>query len=97
MTETHMLSIVLALCAGLVLGFLFFGGLWLTTRRLPSSARPYRLMLVSFAVRLTLLIAGLYWATGGDPVLVISSMIGLLAARTVAVRWCSPGRPALTT
>lgn len=36
---------------GAVLGFFYFGGLWLTVNRVRNAARPGRLLLLSFAGR----------------------------------------------
>lgn len=44
-------AIVLGALWGTVLGLFYFGGLWLTVRRVHNAARPGRLLLLSFAGR----------------------------------------------
>lgn len=44
--------IVLSLLAGLALGVCFYGGLWFTVQRLPTTAHPVLLMLGSYWLRL---------------------------------------------
>lgn len=45
---------------GTVLGLFYFGGLWLTVLRVPAAAKPRRLLLLSFAVRLAGVMTG-FW------------------------------------
>ena len=75
--------------AGAGLGGLFFGGLWLTVRRLPSTSTPALLVLGSYVVRLAGLGLGLYVIVrlGGAPAL-LAAVVGLFAARQVLIaRW----------
>lgn len=53
--------ISLSLLMGMGLGLLYFGGLWLTVRKLPYTNNPALLTLVSFIVRLSLCLLGFYW------------------------------------
>jgi F1F0 ATPase subunit 2 len=43
---------------GILLGLLYFGGLWLTVRRLPRTRHPIQLSIVSLVLRLGLCLAG---------------------------------------
>jgi F1F0 ATPase subunit 2 len=43
---------------GTLLGLLFFGGLWWTTRRVLASPRPWRLLFASLVLRTTAVLAG---------------------------------------
>jgi len=52
-------SIVLSLLAGVMLGSLFYGGLWFTVRRLPVARYPALLALASFWIRSLIVLAGL--------------------------------------
>jgi len=55
-------SILLGFIVGLVLGFLYFGGLWVTVKRFTAGARHSRqLVLVSFLVRTLIVLLGFYW------------------------------------
>jgi F1F0 ATPase subunit 2 len=79
------------LFAGCLLGIIYFGGLWDTVRRIPGSPRPYRLLLWSYAGRLTVALGGFFLFMDGTWVRLTAAVIGFLAARTVMVRWL--GRP----
>jgi F1F0 ATPase subunit 2 len=43
---------------GLILGLLYFGGLWLTVRRLPTTRHPISLAIGSLVLRLGLCLGG---------------------------------------
>lgn len=73
--------------AGTVIGALFFGGLWLTVRRIPRSRHPALLVLASLLLRLALAGAGFYWVMDGSAVRLLSALAGFLA-----VRWVLTGR-----
>lgn len=51
-------QIILPAVAGLALGIIYFGGLWLTLQRLSSSSQPAFLVLGSYIGRLALCLAG---------------------------------------
>ena len=71
---------------GALLGFVYFGGLWLTVRGLPQRRRPAHAMLQSFLVRVVVLLLAIYGLTGGAPGAVLPLMAGFLAARTAWTR-----------
>jgi len=85
-------SLSLAAFAGSVLGLFYFGGLWLTVRRLPSSKRPGMLMLGSFAVRLLITLCGFLLVMDGNWERILACMAGFLAARFVITRMLAPGK-----
>lgn len=86
-------SIVLPLLAGLVLGFLYFGGLWLTLRKLASAKQPAFLVLGSYLGRLVLCLAGfaaVAVTTGLRGILICTA--AFIAVRVIMVRrWGKPG------
>ncbi len=60
------LLVAAGLAAGLALGLLFYGGLWLTVRQLTTSRHPALLALASFWIRALSVIAGVvFWAPYG--------------------------------
>ena len=71
---------------GALLGFGYFGGLWLTVRSLPHRRRPAHAMLQSFLIRVVVLMWASYEMTGGAPGAVLALMAGFLAARTAWTR-----------
>ncbi len=83
----NLLWILGTLVAGAALGSLYFGGLWLTVRRLPATRRPSTLGLASLAGRGGILLVGLsvLMEYGWDNLLF--SLAGVLLARSVIVAW----------
>ena len=86
------LCLSLAALAGLVLGLFYFGGLWLTVQRLPSSKRPGMLMLGSFSARLLITLCGFFLVMDGNWERIVACMAGFLATRFVITRTLAPGK-----
>ena len=86
-------QLVMALAAGAGVGVFYFGGLWLTVRRVARSRRPTLLTFGSFIVRaaaavtVIVLIARIHWQ------LAVASMLGFVLARVALVGALRP-RPA---
>lgn len=55
----NLLFLPMSVCLGVALGFLYFGGLWLTVRRLPRAENPALLTLLSFLGRTSTVVVGL--------------------------------------
>lgn len=53
-------ALFLGALLGVILGLLYFGGLWLTVRRLPKVKRPRLFLLLSSVFRLSLVL-GCFW------------------------------------
>lgn len=79
-----------AFAAGACLGAFFFGGLWWTVQRLPTTRRPALLFLGSFAVRTAVVLAGIYLVTAGQWLQVISCVAGFIVMRTILTRRWGP-------
>lgn len=80
--------------AGVALGALFFGALWLTVRRVPSASTPVGLVAGSYLVRLGGLGVGLYVVVRvGGAVSLLAALLGLLTARQVVIGRIAPGHP----
>jgi F1F0 ATPase subunit 2 len=84
---------VLLVLAGGALGWLYFGGLWLTVRRLPGAAHPAALVLGSFVLRALLVAGGLVVLLAGDPLRLVAALAGFLAVRVLLVRQVRPATP----
>ena len=75
-----------ALLIGLLLGALFFGGLWWTVRRGLTAANPALWFGVSALARMAMTLLGLYYmARAGWPSL-LACLCGLLIARVATTR-----------
>ncbi len=83
-------KLALALVAGAAVGVFYFGGLWLTVRRIARSPRPVLLTFGSFlargavAVGVMVFIARMHWQLLG------LAMAGFLLARLVLTRKFRP-------
>jgi F1F0 ATPase subunit 2 len=77
------LSLLWGFGAGVGLGLIYFGALWLTVVRIGRVRRPWRLWLASFALRLALVLAAFYALLNhGWPVLA-AALVGFLIGRQV--------------
>ena len=90
MNETLML--VLAVVAGLLLGALFFGGLWLTVRKGLSSKQPGFWFLGSVLLRMSIALAGFYFVGRGHWERLLLCLLGFVVARFI-VMWLTRPRP----
>jgi F1F0 ATPase subunit 2 len=84
MNET--LSLFFAGVAGLLLGAIFFGGLWWTVRKGLSSRQPVLWFLGSMLLRIGIALAGFYFVGRGDWKRLLACLIGFVFARFV-VTW----------
>lgn len=73
--------------AGLVLGGLYFGGLWWSIARLKRIERKKQFLFLSWVLRSVLLCAGLYGLAVYDAQALLAGAAGLLAARFAIVRF----------
>lgn len=80
-------SIVAAVCAGILLGGLYFGGLWWTVGRMPHVRHPLNLYFGGLIVRLAIVLVAFYGALSyfGWPQLV-AALAGFVAARLLLIR-----------
>jgi len=63
MNQQLLLQLTFSLFVGLLLGSLFFGGLWLTVKHLQRSTHPALLFLASALARTLITLSG-FWFTG---------------------------------
>ncbi len=76
-----------ALCAGLVLGLFYFGGLWWTIQRGVHSSRSVVWFATSTLVRMGIAVATLYIVLDRSGLLdLMACLTGLLIARAIIVR-----------
>ena len=72
---------------GLVLGIVFFGGLWFTVKKLITSKTPALLMMGSFIFRMGIVLAGFYFVGLGDWKKLIACLIGFIVARFAVIHY----------
>ncbi|MEZ5431840.1 MAG: ATP synthase subunit I [Verrucomicrobiales bacterium] len=78
---------ILAGFFGLVLGLLYFGGLWWTIRKGVSSPRPAVWFFASAVLRTGLVLAGFYWVGAGQCQRLVAALEGFYLARLALLRW----------
>jgi F1F0 ATPase subunit 2 len=81
------LNMVLALIAGVLLGAVFFGGLWWTVRKCVSSKKPALLFFCSFLLRMGFVLAGLYFIARGHWERLLICLLGFIIARLIVMRF----------
>jgi F1F0 ATPase subunit 2 len=86
MTPSDVLALALAGGAGLLLGAIFFGGLYLTVRKGVSSGSPALWFFVSLVVRMGVVLAGFYFVSDGSWQRLVACFLGFVVARLV-VTW----------
>lgn len=80
------LSLAPALAVGVLLGAVFFGGLWWTVRRAVSSRQPALWFLGSMLLRTGMVLPGFYFVSGGDWKRLLASLLGFIVARHIVTR-----------
>ena len=75
-----------SLATGVMLGLLYFGGLWLTMRSLPAVRYPALVALGSFFTRTALLLAAFYLVMDGHWERLGACLTGFVVARNLVVR-----------
>jgi F1F0 ATPase subunit 2 len=87
-----------ALVAGMLLGAMFFGGLWWTVRKGVSSTRPALWFFSSLLLRTSLTLAGFYVISNGHWEKLLVCLLGFTMARPIVTRLTglaeNPSRPA---
>ena len=83
MNET--LNLALALVTGVLLGAIFFGGLWWTVRKSISSKQPAFLFLGSLLLRTSIVLAGFCFIAHGHWERLLISLLGFVVARPIVM------------
>lgn len=84
------MTLLLTAMAGLLLGAVFFGGLWWTVQKGVASNHPALWFLGSFIARMTIVLAGFYFVGGGHWQRLLSCLMGFLLARLIVTRLTRP-------
>ena len=72
---------ILAFIVGLLLGTIFFGGLWFSVRKLVNSKRPALWFLGSFILRVSITLIGFYYISSGSWQRLLICVAGFITAR----------------
>jgi len=82
----EILSLVPALVTGMLLGAMFFGGLWWTVQKGVSSARPALWFFGSLLLRTSMTLVGFYVVSDGHWERLLVCLLGFTIARLIATR-----------
>lgn len=91
------LTLAWALGAGVVLGAVFFGGLFWTVRKGAVCQRPALLFLGSFLLRTSMALAGLYFVAGGHWDRLLVCLLGFIIARIMVTKLTGARVPPAST
>lgn len=83
---SEVVEIFSSVLGGMLLGGLYFSGLWCTVRKLPDSSRPFRLVALSFMIRVSAVLIGFYFIMGGWWVRLAAALLGFILIREFSVR-----------
>jgi F1F0 ATPase subunit 2 len=90
MTPSDGFFLALALIAGAFAGVVFFGGLWLTVKRMLTARQPALLMIASLIVRAGIVLLIFYLVAAGEVLRIVASLVGFLLVRFFMVRYFEP-------
>lgn len=96
MTINDIIALLPALLVGIVLGIIFFGGLWLTIQKGLGSKHTALIFTVSLIIRLAIVLLGFYYIGGGSWQRLLVCLAGFLAARMVITRMTKRDNPPKT-
>jgi len=81
---TLFLYLIAAFTAGTALGAVYFTALWHTVRQLASAKSPARLLLVSYVLRLAVVLTGFYLLMGdGHWERLVAATLGFVIVRKI--------------
>lgn len=80
------LALAPALAVGVLLGAIFFGGLWWTVVRGVSSKYAALWFLSSMLLRTGIVLSGFYFVADGDWKRLLTSLLGFIVARLIVAR-----------
>ena len=78
-------SIILPLIAGIILGAVFFGGLWLTVKKAVGSKYASLWVLASSLLRTGIALTGFYFVAGNNWQRLLVCVLGFIIARFITM------------
>lgn len=84
------LTLAPAMVTGVLIGLLFYGGLWWTVRKGFSSKQPALWFFGSLLLRMSIALAGFYVVSGGHWERLLVCLFGFFLARFIVTRFTGP-------
>lgn len=82
---------IFSFIGGIILGLIFFGGLYYTTQKLSSVKRPALVVITSILLRMIILIGGLYYLFSGDIIRLLIAIIGVFISKYIIIHYVKKG------
>jgi len=82
----ELMQMVLALLTGMLLGAIFFGGLWWTVLKGVSARQPALWFSISLLLRTGITLAGFYMVSNADWKRLMVCLLGFIIARFIITR-----------
>ena len=79
-------QIAASFIAGGLIGAFYFGGLWLTVKRIPASGNPHLLLVSSFFLRMAVTLTAFYALISWGWQAMAAALLGVLLIRQVLIR-----------
>jgi F1F0 ATPase subunit 2 len=76
---------VFSFIAGLILGTIFFFGLWLTVKKMVDAKKPALLFLSSLFFRVSITLTGFYYISLGNWQRLLICLLGFITARYIII------------
>jgi F1F0 ATPase subunit 2 len=86
------LYMVLSFIAGLILGTLFFWGLWFTVKKMVDAKKPALLFLPSLFFRVSITLIGFYYVSLGNWQRLLICLLGFITARYIIIHRTKSGK-----
>jgi len=77
--------LVVGFFGGVVLGLVFFGGLYWSVQKLPTVKHPGLLMMASLLLRMAVLLTGLYFLMAGEIKNLLAAVAGVMVMKFVMI------------
>lgn len=90
------MSLIVATAAGIIIGILFYGGLWLTVRALITARRPAMLAVASFWIRTAMVLGSVVLIARGRWQSAVAVLAGIALSRTAVSIFLSRREPRCT-
>ena len=94
MNTAEIITLSLAVLAGVLIGAIFFGGLWLTVLYGLKVKQPALLFILSLIARFGLALIGFYFVGGGHLERLVACLVGFIVSRGVIGRLIANRRKA---
>ncbi|MEJ2182691.1 MAG: ATP synthase subunit I [Nitrospirota bacterium] len=93
MSADYVLVLLLCALGGAALGAANYAGLWVTTKRIAQTARPFAVSLASLLLRMSLVLGGFYLIMDQRWERLLGALAGFLIVRTSIMHRVRPAPP----